>query len=150
MATLPPPQQQHQQRTEPVSILKSSARSQSPPSETMSVSMGKATRIVLSEDEEDDDYAPDSLNKYLSDGEDDDPAAIPISGQALELLQTEKAIQSGYLLKKGEKRRTWKKRWFVLRTTKLAMYKDSKVEKSERVCVCVCARDRVEKRRAAW
>ncbi|KAI8142672.1 hypothetical protein BJV82DRAFT_613837 [Fennellomyces sp. T-0311] len=126
MATLP------QQKPEPVSILKTSSQSRSGPSENMSVSMGKTTRIVLSEDE-DDDYAPDALNKYLSDGEDDDPAAIPISGQALELLQTEKAVKSGYLLKKGEKRRTWKKRWFVLRTTKLAMYKDSKEYKLLRI-----------------
>ncbi|KAI9278934.1 hypothetical protein BDA99DRAFT_493496 [Phascolomyces articulosus] len=117
-----------QQKTEPVSILKSSSQSKNP-----SEHMGKTTRIVLSEDDEDDDYAPDSFNKYLSDGEDDDPAAIPISGQALELLQTEKSVKSGYLLKKGEKRRTWKKRWFVLRTTKLAMYKDSKEYKLLRI-----------------
>ncbi|BGP19246.1 hypothetical protein JCM10213_007019 [Rhodosporidiobolus nylandii] len=33
------------------------------------------------------------------------------------------ALKSGYLMKKGEKRKTWKKRWFVLRGAQLAMYK---------------------------
>ena len=70
----------------------------------MSVSMGKATRIVLSEEDEEDDELYNN-NKYISDGEDEDISAIPISGQALELLQTEKSVKSGYLLKKGEKRR---------------------------------------------
>ncbi|KAI9317604.1 hypothetical protein BX666DRAFT_1857195, partial [Dichotomocladium elegans] len=45
----------------------------------------------------------------------------------------EKVIKSGYLLKKGEKRRSWKRRWFVLKTTKLAMYKDNKEYKLLRV-----------------
>ncbi|KAG2219958.1 hypothetical protein INT45_002172 [Circinella minor] len=120
-------QQQQQQKTEPVSILKSSTQSKSP-SENMSVSMGKATRIVLSEDEEEEEVDDEEEEE-----EDDDIHGIPISGQALELLQTEKSVKSGYLLKKGEKRRTWKKRWFVLRTTKLAMYKDSKEYKLLRI-----------------
>lgn len=37
------------------------------------------------------------------------------------------ALKSGYLMKKGEKRKTWKKRWFVLRGGQLAMYKTDKV-----------------------
>ncbi|CAO3597753.1 unnamed protein product [Absidia cylindrospora] len=81
----------------------------------------------MSEDEDDED-----LKYAMSDGEDEEPGYIP-SGRALELLQTEKACYSGYLLKKGEKRRTWKKRWFVLRTTKLAMYKDKKEYKLLRI-----------------
>ncbi|GAA5853844.1 hypothetical protein JCM8547_007470 [Rhodosporidiobolus lusitaniae] len=36
------------------------------------------------------------------------------------------ALKSGYLMKKGEKRKTWKKRWFVLRGGQLAMYKTDK------------------------
>ncbi|CEG69714.1 hypothetical protein RMATCC62417_05742 [Rhizopus microsporus] len=56
-----------------------------------------------------------------------------MSAEALELLKTEKVLKAGYLLKKGEKRRTWKKRWFVLRTTKLAMYKDNKEYKLLRI-----------------
>ncbi|KAF8950464.1 hypothetical protein BGZ46_004524, partial [Entomortierella lignicola] len=35
-------------------------------------------------------------------------------------------IKSGYLMKKGERLKIWKKKWFVLRTTELAYYKDSK------------------------
>ncbi|ODO01389.1 hypothetical protein I350_06208 [Cryptococcus amylolentus CBS 6273] len=41
-------------------------------------------------------------------------------------MEGERVIKSGYLWKKQEKRRAWKKRWFVLRTGKLAYYKDDK------------------------
>ncbi|PPQ63851.1 hypothetical protein CVT24_009064 [Panaeolus cyanescens] len=37
----------------------------------------------------------------------------------------ESVIKSGYLWKKGERRKTWKKRWFVLRSAHLAYYKSS-------------------------
>jgi len=37
----------------------------------------------------------------------------------------EGVIKSGYLWKKGERRKTWKKRWFVLRPHHLAYYKNS-------------------------
>jgi hypothetical protein len=37
------------------------------------------------------------------------------------------ALKSGYLMKKGERRKAWKKRWFVLRGGNLAMYKSDKV-----------------------
>ncbi|KAG6851142.1 hypothetical protein H0H93_001022 [Arthromyces matolae] len=37
----------------------------------------------------------------------------------------EGVIKSGYLWKKGERRKTWKKRWFVLRPAHLAYYKSS-------------------------
>ncbi|KAF5382022.1 hypothetical protein D9615_004432 [Tricholomella constricta] len=37
----------------------------------------------------------------------------------------ESVIKSGYLWKKGERRKTWKKRWFVLRPAHLAYYKNS-------------------------
>ncbi|GAA5996052.1 PH domain-containing protein [Rhodotorula paludigena] len=36
------------------------------------------------------------------------------------------ALKSGYLMKKGERRKAWKKRWFVLRGGQLAMYKSDK------------------------
>ncbi|KAI0787455.1 hypothetical protein C8Q74DRAFT_1196304 [Fomes fomentarius] len=37
----------------------------------------------------------------------------------------ETVIKAGYLWKKGERRKTWKKRWFVLRPAHLAFYKTS-------------------------
>ncbi|KAF8907285.1 hypothetical protein CPB84DRAFT_1744666 [Gymnopilus junonius] len=37
----------------------------------------------------------------------------------------ESAIKAGYLWKKGERRKTWKKRWFVLRPHHIAYYKTS-------------------------
>lgn len=36
------------------------------------------------------------------------------------------AVKSGYLMKKGERRKAWKKRWFVLRGGQVAMYKTDK------------------------
>lgn len=36
-------------------------------------------------------------------------------------------LKSGYLLKKGERRKNWKKRFFVLRPDRLCYYKDDKV-----------------------
>ncbi|KAI7866276.1 hypothetical protein BDF14DRAFT_1816119 [Spinellus fusiger] len=113
--------------TEPISILKSSPQTGPTPSE-----YPRTARIVMSDDD-DEDYHHDPLHRYLSDGEEDDPSAVPLSEQAVELLKTEKVVNSGYLLKKGEKRRTWKKRWFVLRTTKMAMYKDDKEYKLLRI-----------------
>lgn len=66
------------------------------------MSFGRSARIVLS-DEEDED----TPMRYTSDGDndDDDPITEPMSAEALELLQTEKVLKAGYLLKKGEKRR---------------------------------------------
>lgn len=115
-----------QPKSEPISILKHPNSSPAQPS----MSFGRSARIVLS-DEEDED----TPMRYTSDGDndDDDPITEPMSAEALELLQTEKVLKAGYLLKKGEKRRTWKKRWFVLRTTKLAMYKDKKEYKLLRI-----------------
>ncbi|KAF9510298.1 hypothetical protein BS47DRAFT_1348222, partial [Hydnum rufescens UP504] len=42
----------------------------------------------------------------------------------LEEANEEAIVKSGYLWKKGERRKTWKKRWFVLRTVKMAYYKN--------------------------
>ncbi|CDR45582.1 RHTO0S11e02212g1_1 [Rhodotorula toruloides] len=36
------------------------------------------------------------------------------------------ALKAGYLMKRGERRKTWKKRWFVLRGRQVAMYKNDK------------------------
>ncbi|KAF9392600.1 hypothetical protein CPB97_000053 [Podila verticillata] len=41
-------------------------------------------------------------------------------------LQEGQILKSGYLMKKGERIKIWKKKWFVLRTSKLAYYKDNK------------------------
>ncbi|EIM91490.1 PH-domain-containing protein [Stereum hirsutum FP-91666 SS1] len=44
-----------------------------------------------------------------------------------------KDIKAGYLWKKGERRKTWKRRWFVLRPAHLAYYKDSAEYKLHRL-----------------
>jgi len=47
-----------------------------------------------------------------------------IKGKPRDSLE-ESVIKSGYLWKKGERRKTWKKRWFVLRPAHLAYYKSA-------------------------
>ncbi|KAF1796814.1 hypothetical protein FB192DRAFT_1291906 [Mucor lusitanicus] len=99
----------NQPKSEPISILKHTNVNKL--NAALSSSNTKSARIVLSEDEDD---------HRLSDGDNDDDEQNmePMSAEALELLETEK---------------TWKKRWFVLRTTKLAMYKDKKEYKLLRI-----------------
>lgn len=46
------------------------------------------------------------------------------------------AVKSGYLMKKGERRKAWKKRWFVLRGGQVAMYKSDKVGVLHLVSTC--------------
>ncbi|GAA5954928.1 hypothetical protein JCM21900_005938, partial [Sporobolomyces salmonicolor] len=67
-----------------------------------------------------------------SDGERRSPRTAPLM---LEPIRTSRdsaglsesvALKSGYLMKKGERRKAWKKRWFVLRGGQLAMYKNDK------------------------
>ncbi|WVQ80495.1 hypothetical protein IAT38_002600 [Cryptococcus sp. DSM 104549] len=48
-------------------------------------------------------------------------------------MEGERVVKSGYLWKKQERRKAWKKRWFVLRTGKLAYYKDEKEYSLKRV-----------------
>ncbi|KAF9996767.1 hypothetical protein BGZ79_009519 [Entomortierella chlamydospora] len=62
-----------------------------------------------------------SDEQYDSDLEDDGEL-----GPSRETLQEGQILKSGYLHKKGERIKIWKKKWFVLRTSKLAYYKDSK------------------------
>ncbi|GJE94617.1 PH-domain-containing protein [Phanerochaete sordida] len=45
--------------------------------------------------------------------------------QSLARGSDETILKTGYLWKKGERRKTWKKRWFVLRPAHLAFYKTS-------------------------
>lgn len=61
------------------------------------------------------------------DGDEDDEDAEDLDGsEAHHNMFTESTVKSGYLEKKGEKRKTWKKRWWVLRSSKLAYYKNDK------------------------
>ncbi|KAG6862509.1 hypothetical protein C0995_000057 [Termitomyces sp. Mi166 len=55
--------------------------------------------------------------------EEDGWKSADVRGQRQNL--EEGVIKSGYLWKKGERRKTWKKRWFVLRPAHLAYYKSS-------------------------
>ncbi|KAK4704922.1 hypothetical protein P7C70_g1284, partial [Phenoliferia sp. Uapishka_3] len=50
---------------------------------------------------------------------------IRISGDSARISDNI-AVKSGYLMKKGERRKAWKKRWFVLRGGQVAMYKTDK------------------------
>ncbi|KAF9204935.1 hypothetical protein BGZ49_004674 [Haplosporangium sp. Z 27] len=47
-------------------------------------------------------------------------------GPSRETLHEGQILKSGYLHKKGDRIKIWKKKWFVLRTSKLAYYKDDK------------------------
>ncbi|KAG0302213.1 hypothetical protein BGZ98_007688 [Dissophora globulifera] len=60
----------------------------------------------------------------------DSDAEAPTSGwggpPTKETIQEGQVLKAGYLMKKGERLKIWKRKWFVLRTSKLAYYKDSK------------------------
>ncbi|KAG8906339.1 hypothetical protein FRB99_007119 [Tulasnella sp. 403] len=61
--------------------------------------------------------------------DDDDEDWSPAVGRSIEELATlndENIAKAGYLDKKGERRKTWKRRWFVLRQTQLSYYKSDK------------------------
>ncbi|QRW04153.1 hypothetical protein RhiLY_03152 [Ceratobasidium sp. AG-Ba] len=58
------------------------------------------------------------------DEDEDDEAAHARRGPAEKEVKDETVLKSGFLWKKGERRKTWKKRWFVLRTAKLGLYKN--------------------------
>ncbi|KAJ9476977.1 Carboxylesterase [Pseudozyma hubeiensis] len=61
------------------------------------------------------------------DADEDDEDAEDLDGsEAHHNMINESTVKSGYLEKKGEKRKTWKKRWWVLRSSKLAYYKNDK------------------------
>ncbi|WVW84433.1 hypothetical protein I302_106467 [Kwoniella bestiolae CBS 10118] len=65
-----------------------------------------------------------------NEGEGEGESGSEIEGEEEQGLQKgmegERVVKSGYLWKKQERRKAWKKRWFVLRTEKLAYYKDEK------------------------
>jgi len=58
------------------------------------------------------------------DEEEEGPWKTADKSQRMDSLN-ESVLKSGYLWKKGERRKTWKKRWFVLRPAHLAYYKNS-------------------------
>ncbi|KAJ3092526.1 hypothetical protein HK102_006303, partial [Quaeritorhiza haematococci] len=57
---------------------------------------------------------------------DDSDNGQDITDVNLELMKNEKVVKSGWMKKKGEKRKRWKRRWFVLRATKIAYYKNER------------------------
>ncbi|EPQ54326.1 PH-domain-containing protein [Gloeophyllum trabeum ATCC 11539] len=61
------------------------------------------------------------------DDDDDDDDGWPVADKKGKHQGStdESVIKAGYLRKKGERRKTWKKRWFVLRPGHLAYYKTS-------------------------
>ncbi|KAG9098485.1 hypothetical protein FS749_003714 [Ceratobasidium sp. UAMH 11750] len=58
------------------------------------------------------------------DDDDEDDGVFARRGPAEKEVKDEVVLKSGFLWKKGERRKTWKKRWFVLRTAKLGLYKN--------------------------
>ncbi|KAF8688909.1 PH domain, partial [Rhizoctonia solani] len=58
------------------------------------------------------------------DDDEEDGRVFPTRVPAEKEVKDEAVIKSGFLCKKGERRKTWKKRWFVLRTAKISLYKN--------------------------
>ncbi|KAF9647996.1 PH-domain-containing protein [Thelephora ganbajun] len=61
------------------------------------------------------------------DSDDDREVDEDVEGKAVHKRKSsdETILKSGYLWKKGERRKAWKKRWFVLRSAHLVYYKSS-------------------------
>lgn len=52
-------------------------------------------------------------------------------------MENEEIVQDGYLEKKGERRKRWQRRWFVLRRTSLVYYKNDKVRHLPSLALCI-------------
>ncbi|KAJ3162412.1 hypothetical protein HDU86_004892 [Geranomyces michiganensis] len=74
----------------------------------------------------DDDANMSPTLRQCDDAEDSEGVDETQLDDAEKAMKNEQVTMSGYLLKKGEKRRTWKSRWFVLRPTRLAYYQNDK------------------------
>ncbi|ORX40273.1 hypothetical protein BD324DRAFT_617135 [Kockovaella imperatae] len=66
-------------------------------------------------------------------GEESDGVDEAKGGELQRGMEGERMVKSGFLYKKQERRKAWKKKWFVLRTGKLAYYKDEKEYSLRRV-----------------
>ena len=75
---------------------------------------------------QDDIQTADDFEGDADADEDDEDGEHLDGSEAHHNMINESTVKSGYLEKKGEKRKTWKKRWFVLRSSKLAYYKNDK------------------------
>lgn len=85
----------------------------------------QSSRLYPSSHMQDDLSATDDFEGDGDADEDDDDEHMD-GTEAHHNMINESTVKSGYLEKKGEKRKTWKKRWFVLRSSKLAYYKNDK------------------------
>jgi hypothetical protein len=78
--------------------------------------------MIVYEENPNNGYIDDSFSNDELDSETEIENALAIINTEI----NEKIIKSGYLKKKGEKRKAWKKRWFVLRSNRLSYYKNEK------------------------
>lgn len=110
----------------------SSASATKTPAFARSYSVRSSKRLPPATTTQGEGYAADNDDDEEGDvegddGDDDDEDVTAGEGAfgGQELLD-ETTIRSGYLWKRGEKRKNWKKRWFALRSSKLCYYKNEK------------------------